>query len=540
MILARLFETLFDEGITVIATSNRKPDDLYKDGLQRDRFLPFIDLIKERLEILELGGEHDYRLDRLRNFDVYLTPSGAWANAKLDEAFRALSGGAEGEPRVLRTQGRDVDIPRAAPGVAMAHYLDWCARPMGAADFLCIAEHFHTVIVADIPRMGPDSQDKAARFVTMIDTFYEKKVKFICSAATAPSRTLRRGRRRLRVPAHRVAADGDAEPGISRPGAHRLIVIVARPRPSLGSASRVTLQGGRDMDGDRLIYGAENGLSRRAALTAPVVVGSTFALAVQPVQAQTMIVTPADGLTAGAVKVKTKDGKDMDAYRAMPASGQGFGTILVVQEIFGVHAHIADMCRRFAKAGYYAIAPELYFRQGDPKTYTEIPKLISEIVSKVPDEQVMGDLDSAVAFAKGEGKADTAKLGITGFCWGGRIVWLYDAHNPAVKAGVAWYGPLVRPGTELQPKNPIDLVKDLHGPVLGLYGGADTGISQESVDKMRAALKTGSAAAMKSQIDVYPDTPHAFNADYRPSYRKEPAEDGWKKALAWFKANGVT
>ena len=187
MILARLFETLFGEGITVIATSNRKPDDLYKDGLQRDRFLPFIDLIKERLEILELGGDHDYRLDRLRNFDAYLTPSGAWANAKLDEAFRALSGGADGEPRVLRTQGRDVDIPRAAPGVAMAHYLDWCAKPMGAADFLCIAEHFHTVIVADIPKMGPDSQDKASRFVTMIDTFYEKKVKFLCSAATAPS-----------------------------------------------------------------------------------------------------------------------------------------------------------------------------------------------------------------------------------------------------------------------------------------------------------------------------------------------------------------
>jgi cell division protein ZapE len=187
MILARLFETLFGEGITVIATSNRKPDDLYKDGLQRDRFLPFIDLIKQRLEILELGGEHDYRLDRLRNFDVYLTPSGAWANAKLDEAFRALSGGADGEPRVLRTQGRDVDIPRAAPGVAMAHYLDWCAKPMGAADFLCIADHFHAVIVADIPKMGPDSQDKAARFITMIDTFYEKKVKFICSAATAPS-----------------------------------------------------------------------------------------------------------------------------------------------------------------------------------------------------------------------------------------------------------------------------------------------------------------------------------------------------------------
>jgi carboxymethylenebutenolidase len=295
------------------------------------------------------------------------------------------------------------------------------------------------------------------------------------------------------------------------------------------------------MDGDRLIYGAENGLSRRAAIAGTgVALGTTFALAVQPVQAQTMIVTPTDGLTAGAVKVKAKDGKDIDAYRAMPATGQGFGTILVVQEIFGVHAHIADMCRRFAKAGYYAIAPELYMRQGDPKTYTEIPKLISEIVSKVPDAQVMDDLDSAVAFARSEGKADTAKLGITGFCWGGRIVWLYDAHNPAVKAGVAWYGPLARPGTELQPMNPIDIVKSLHGPVLGLYGGADTGIPVDSVEKMRAALKAaGTPAAAKSEIVVYPDTPHAFNADYRPSYRKEPAEDGWKRALAWFKANGV-
>jgi cell division protein ZapE len=187
MILARLFETMFDAGITVIATSNRKPDDLYKNGLQRDRFEPFIALVKQRLEILELGGDHDYRTGRLRNFDVYLTPLGAWAHAKLDEAFRALSGGSDGEPRVLRTQGRDVDIPRAAPGVAMAHFLDWCAKPMGAADFLCIADNFHTVIVADIPRMGPDSQDKAVRFVTMIDEFYERKVKFVCSAATAPS-----------------------------------------------------------------------------------------------------------------------------------------------------------------------------------------------------------------------------------------------------------------------------------------------------------------------------------------------------------------
>jgi cell division protein ZapE len=193
MILGRLFETLFEEGLTVIATSNRAPDDLYKNGLQRDRFLPFIELLKQRLEILELGGGRDYRMDRIRELDVYLTPLGSWATAKLDEAFRTLSGGADGEPRVLRTQGRDVPVPRAAPGVAMADYVDWCARPMGAADFLCIADHFHTVILAEIPKMGPDSQDKAARFVTMIDSFYERKVKFVCSAAAAPDKLYTQG-----------------------------------------------------------------------------------------------------------------------------------------------------------------------------------------------------------------------------------------------------------------------------------------------------------------------------------------------------------
>jgi carboxymethylenebutenolidase len=293
------------------------------------------------------------------------------------------------------------------------------------------------------------------------------------------------------------------------------------------------------MDGDNISF--DDSVSRRTALFGTAALGTTFALAVEPVCAQTMIVTPTDGLTADAVKVKTKDGKEMDAYRAMPASGTGFGTILVVQEVWGVHAHIADMCRRFAKAGYYAIAPELYFRQGDPKVIPDTQALIRDIVAKVPDEQVMNDLDSTAAFAKGEGKADTAKLGITGFCWGGRIVWLYDAHNPAVKAGVAWYGPLARDATPLTPKHPVDIAKDLHGAVLGLYGAADPGIPMESVEKMRAALKAaGTPAATKSEIVTYPDTPHAFNADYRPSYRKEAAEDGWKRALAWFKANGVT
>ncbi len=296
------------------------------------------------------------------------------------------------------------------------------------------------------------------------------------------------------------------------------------------------------MDGDRMISLTEGGLSRRGALKATATgaaLGTTFALSVQPIQAQTMITTPSDGLTAGTVKVKTKDGKEMNAYRAMPASGQAFATILVVQEIFGVHAHIADLCRRFAKAGYYAVAPDLYFRQGDATAVSDMQALLRDIVSKVPDEQVMGDLDATVAFAKSEGKADTAKLGITGFCWGGRIVWLYAAYSSALKAGVAWYGRVVGDATPLTPKHPIDIVKDLKAPVLGLYGGADTGISNESVDKMRAALKTGSPAAQKSQIDTYPDTPHGFNADYRPSFRKDQAEDGWKKALAWFKANGV-
>lgn len=293
------------------------------------------------------------------------------------------------------------------------------------------------------------------------------------------------------------------------------------------------------MDGDRMISLNEQGLSRRNALKATATgaaLGTTFALSVQPVQAQTMITTPADGLTAGVVKVKTRDGKEMDAYRAMPATGQAFATILVVQEIFGVHAHIADLCRRFAKAGYYAIAPELYFRQGDAKAVSDMQALLREIVSKVPDEQVMGDLDATVDFAKGEGKADTAKLGITGFCWGGRTTWMYAAHNPAVKAAVPWYGPVARsyfPGD----KAALDMAGNVKAAVLALYGAADGGIPNDTVEKMVAAVK--SAGNPKVELVLYPDTPHAFHADYRPSYRKEQAEDGWKRAVAWFRTHGV-
>ena len=265
-------------------------------------------------------------------------------------------------------------------------------------------------------------------------------------------------------------------------------------------------------------------------------VGSGFAAAVLPVGAQT-IKTDTAGLTAGEVTVMVGDFK-MPAYRAAPEGKKGLPVILVISEIFGVHEHIADVARRFAKLGYLAIAPELFIRQGDAKAISDIAKLMAEVISRVPDEQVMRDLDATVAWAKANG-GDTSRLGITGFCWGGRITWLYDAHNPAVKAGVAWYGRLVGNSTPLTPSHPVDLTGKLAGPVLGLYGGADSGIPLDTVDKMKTALSTGSAAAKKSEFVVYPDTPHAFNADYRPSYRKEAADDGWKRAVAWFKANGV-
>jgi len=266
-------------------------------------------------------------------------------------------------------------------------------------------------------------------------------------------------------------------------------------------------------------------------------VGSGFAAAVLPVVAQTMIKTDTNGLVAGEVTVPVGDFK-MPAYRAAPAGKANAPVVLVVSEIFGVHEHIADVARRFAKAGYFAVAPELFVRQGDAGSYGEISKLMAEVVSKVPDAQVMGDLDATGAWAKSQG-ADTGKLAITGFCWGGRITWLFDAHSPSVKAAVAWYGRLVGASSALTPAHPVDLTSKLNGPVLGLYGAADSGIPPDTIDKMKAALATGSAAAKKSEFVVYPEAPHAFNADYRPSYRKEAAEDGWKRCLAWFKANGV-
>jgi carboxymethylenebutenolidase len=273
-------------------------------------------------------------------------------------------------------------------------------------------------------------------------------------------------------------------------------------------------------------------LDRRGFVLTSLVAG--LAAAAFPVQARTMIVTDTHGLTAGEVKIPTRDG-EMPAYRAMPAGRSGLGTVLVVQEIFGVHEHIRDVCRRLAKAGYLALAPELYARQGDPSRYAETAKLMSEIVAKVPDAQVMADLDAAAAWAAGNG-GDGGKLGITGFCWGGRVVWMYAAHNPRLKSGVAWYGPVARayhPGD----KTALDVAASIKQPMLGLYGAADGGIPNDTVERMRAALKAAGNTA--SEIILYPDTPHAFHADYRPSYRKEAAEDGWKRLLAWFRANGV-
>jgi carboxymethylenebutenolidase len=285
------------------------------------------------------------------------------------------------------------------------------------------------------------------------------------------------------------------------------------------------------MDEDLLSLFPKVELSRRTFVVSSLAAG--FALSVQPVSGDT-ITTGTEGLVAGEVKVPVADG-EIPAYRAMPDRGGPFPTVLVVQEIFGVHEHIKDICRRLAKLGYFAIAPELYARQGDVSKLTNFQEIMP-IVAKVPDKQVMSDLDAAVAFAKGTGKADTAKLAITGFCWGGRIVWLYSAHNPNLKAGVAWYGRLVGDKTENQPKYPVDVVADLKAPVLGLYGEADQGIPVASVEKMRETLK---AAGKPGEIILYPATPHAFYADYRPSYRKEQAEDGWKRLQEWFKKNGV-
>lgn len=281
------------------------------------------------------------------------------------------------------------------------------------------------------------------------------------------------------------------------------------------------------------------GTSRRTALKTALGVG--YAAATLPIMAQTAIKTSSEGLKTGEITYEV-NGFKVPAFYAAPAGKTNLPVILVVQEIFGVHEYIADTARRLAHAGYLAIAPELYARQGDPRQYGEIAKLLSEVVAQVPDAQVMADLDGALKWAGAHG-GNTRKVGITGFCWGGRITWLYAAHSKNVKAAVAWYGRLVGSPSALTPKHPLDLATSLTAPVLGLYGGQDSGIPLTTVNQMKNALAEaghkGNAAARASEFVVYPGAPHAFHADYRPSYQEAAAQDGFKRALSWFKTHGV-
>ena len=273
-------------------------------------------------------------------------------------------------------------------------------------------------------------------------------------------------------------------------------------------------------------------LDRRAFVTTLAAAG--FALAVQPVQASTVIRTDNQGLEDGDAKIKLGN-DELPVYFARPAGGTNLPTVLVVQEIFGVHEYIRDVCRRLAKLGYLAIAPELFFRQGDPTKVDNVAAIISGIVSKVPDAQVMGDLDACAAWATSKG-GNPARLAITGFCWGGRITWLYAAHNPKLTAGVAWYGRLDGAPSELTPQHPLDIAAKIHAPVLGLYGGQDQGIPLDDVEAMRTALKD---AGKPGELVVYPDAPHAFHADYRPSFRPTEAADGWQRLQTWLKQSGM-
>lgn len=289
-----------------------------------------------------------------------------------------------------------------------------------------------------------------------------------------------------------------------------------------------------DAEFDSLLPAATH--NRREFLAASL--GAGFALAVQPALAQTpnIIRTGSEGLDAGEVRIPVSDG-ELVAYAARPATAAvgGWPTVLVVSEIFGVHEYIQDVCRRLAQLGYLAIAPELFARQGDPRSLSSIPEIQAKITSRTPDAQVFADLDACVAWAGRQG-GDLQRLAVTGFCWGGRITWLYAAHNPKIRAGVAWYGRLVGTVNEFTPQHPTDIAGRLPAPVLGLYGGQDAGIPQETVEQMRQALGQGRSA---SQIHVYPDAPHAFHADYRPSFRAEAAADGWQRLLEWLKQHGV-
>jgi carboxymethylenebutenolidase len=291
------------------------------------------------------------------------------------------------------------------------------------------------------------------------------------------------------------------------------------------------------MDGFERTYvqslGPKSKYSRRDFVATGITAG--FALAVQPVQAQTVITTDTNGLTAGPVEIPVSDGT-IPGYYARPDGKGPYPTILVIHEIWGVHEYIQDICRRLAKVGYFAVAPELSARQGDPRKFTDNSMIMQQIINKIPDAEVVSDLDATVAWARKDKTANTVKLGVTGFCWGGRQVWMYAFHNPRLKAAVSWYGFLTHPDSPITPKGPLDLAATLKVPVLGLYGGADPNNPEPVVREMEAKLKE---AHKQCEFVIYPDAPHGFFADYRPSYRPEPAKDGWDRMLAWFKKHGV-
>ena len=272
-------------------------------------------------------------------------------------------------------------------------------------------------------------------------------------------------------------------------------------------------------------------LARRGFLGGALSAGG-FALAVQPVTAQT-IATPSAGLVAGMVEIPAGEAR-LSAYRAHPEGRASAPVVLVVSEIFGVHEHIKDVCRRLAAQGYYAIATEFFTRHGDVAAAPNVQAAM-KIVAEAPDAQVMKDLDATLAFARSEG-ALADRLAITGFCWGGRIVWLYAAHNPVLKAGVAWYGRVTGPKDDKRPAHPLDLADKIRSPILGLYGGKDSGIPVEDVEML---VEDVNKAGGKAELVVFPEAGHAFHADYRPSYREADAKAGWGRMLDWFKANGA-
>ncbi len=273
-------------------------------------------------------------------------------------------------------------------------------------------------------------------------------------------------------------------------------------------------------------------LSRRG-FVATTLATAGYTLAAGPVAAQTVVQTDTQGLTAGDIRIPVSGG-EMGGYRAKPASGSGHPTVIVCQEIFGIHEYVKDTCRRLAKAGYLAVAPDYYFRQGDPSKAADVQGALA-VANRKPDSEFVNDLDATARWAAADG-GSAQKLGITGFCRGGRTTWIYSTHNPNLKAGVAWYGPVVGQASELTPKSPVELAAELKCPVLGLYGSADTGIPVDTLKRMEDAAK---AAGKTVEFVIYPDAPHAFHADYRQTYRAEPAKDGWSRMLAWFKKHGV-